>query len=71
MPKGADTLKERTFWDGLAMGAAAGVLLGLALFGSRRDMPMMHKRRMMEKTARAAWRRAQGTFSQMAGRFSG
>lgn len=63
-------MKNRTFWDGLAMGAIAGIVLSLVMFSRERMTPMEQSRMKMERTARRAWRRAQGSVGRMVGRFS-
>ena len=62
---------NRNFWNGIAMGAAAGVMVGLMMM-ARRNQPtaMERTRTVMGRTARRAMRRAQGALNQMAGRFS-
>ncbi|MGI6162537.1 MAG: hypothetical protein ACOYEQ_01220 [Bacillota bacterium] len=64
-------MRNRTFWDGLAMGAIAGMVLGLAMLSRERMTPMEETRMAMGRTARRAWRRAQGSVGRMVGRFSG
>ncbi|HHY11472.1 MAG TPA: hypothetical protein GX529_02465 [Firmicutes bacterium] len=64
-------MKNRTFWDGLAMGAIAGVILGLVMMAREPLTPMEEARMAMGRSARRAWRRAQGSIGRMAGRFSG
>jgi hypothetical protein len=65
-------MKDRTFWDGVAVGAAAGMIFGLAmLMGRRREVtPMERTKMVVGRTARQAMRRAHGAWNQMAGRFS-
>lgn len=64
-------LRNRTFWDGLAMGAAAGMLFGVFLLSRRRSPTAMDKTRMViGRTAKHAVRRAQGTLNRVAERFS-
>ncbi|HHY44461.1 MAG TPA: hypothetical protein GX512_01950 [Firmicutes bacterium] len=66
-------MKNRSFWDGLAMGTAAGLMLSMVmLMTRRREMsPMERTRMVVGRTARQAARRARGVLSDMAGRFSG
>lgn len=65
-------MKNRTFWDGMAVGAAAGMMLGMAMLMRRRReaTPMERTKVAMGRTARQAMRRAHGAWSHMAGRFS-
>ncbi len=53
------------------MGAIAGMVLGLAMLSRERMTPMEETRMAMGRTARRAWRRAQGSVGRMVGRFSG
>ncbi|HHY17352.1 MAG TPA: hypothetical protein GX524_04690 [Firmicutes bacterium] len=64
-------MKNRTFWDGLAVGAIAGMVLGLAVLSRERMTPMEQTKMAMGRSARRAWRRAQGSVGRMVGRFSG
>lgn len=66
-------MKNRTFWDGMAVGAAAGMFLGMAMLMRRRReaTPMERTKIVVGRTARQAMRRAQGAWSSMAGKFSG
>jgi adenine/guanine phosphoribosyltransferase-like PRPP-binding protein len=65
-------MKSRSFWDGMAMGAAAGLVLGVAILMSRRrePTPMERTRMVVGRTARQAVRRARGVLGDMAGKFS-
>jgi len=64
-------MKNRSFWDGLVMGAAGGMFLGLLVLARRKEMTHMEKTRLvLGRTARRALRRAQGTLGRVAGRFS-
>ena len=62
---------NRNFWNGMAMGAAAGVMVGLMMMAKRsQSTPMERTRSVMGRTAKRAMRRAQGAWREMAGRFS-
>ncbi len=62
---------NRNFWNGMAMGAAAGVMVGFMVMARRHQpTPMEQTRMVMGRTARHAMKRARGAFTQMAGRFS-
>lgn len=64
-------MMRRTFWDGLAMGAAAGMLFGVYLLSRRRSLtPMERTRMVIGRTAKRAVRHAQGTLNRVAQRFS-
>ncbi|MGI6662484.1 MAG: hypothetical protein ACOX4B_03270 [Bacillota bacterium] len=65
-------MKNRSFWDGLAMGTAAGLMLGMVMLMSRRrePTPMERTRMVVGRTARQAVRRARGVIGDMAGKFS-
>jgi hypothetical protein len=65
-------MKNRSFWDGMAVGAAAGLMFGMAMVMRRRreSTPMERTRMVVGRTARQAMRRARGAWSDMAGRFS-
>jgi adenine/guanine phosphoribosyltransferase-like PRPP-binding protein len=64
--------KNRSFWDGMAVGAAAGLMLGMAMVVRRRHepTPMERTKMVVGRTTRQAIRRARGAWSNMAGRFS-
>ncbi|HHX10638.1 MAG TPA: hypothetical protein GX729_04655 [Firmicutes bacterium] len=64
-------MKQRTFWDGVALGAIAGVVLGFMVMTKEPMTPSERTRMAMERRARRAWRRAQGSIGHIAGRFSG
>jgi hypothetical protein len=62
---------NRSFWNGMAMGAAAGMMLGLmAMSWRREETPMERTKMVMGRTARRAMKKAHGALNQMAGRFS-
>ncbi|HHW18900.1 MAG TPA: hypothetical protein GXX30_08355 [Firmicutes bacterium] len=64
-------MKNKTFWDGLAMGGALGILVGALMLSRRMKMtPMTRTKMIVGRTARHALRRAQGTLGRMVGRFS-
>lgn len=63
---------NRSFWNGIAMGAALGMMVGLTVMSRRRELtPMEKTKAVMGRKARHAVRKAQGAWSEMAGRFSG
>ncbi|MGI6620687.1 MAG: hypothetical protein ACOX35_04450 [Bacillota bacterium] len=64
-------MKQRTFWDGLALGAIAGVVLGFMMMTKEPMTPSERAKLAMERRARRAWRRAQGSIGRIAGRFTG
>lgn len=64
-------MRNRTFWDGLAMGAIAGIALGMVMLSRERMTPMDQTRMVLGRTARRVWGRAQGSVGRMVGRFSG
>lgn len=59
------------FWDGLALGAIAGIILGSMMMAREPMTPSERARMAVERRARRAWRRAQGSIGRIAGRFSG
>ena len=62
---------NRKFFTGMAMGAAAGMMVGLMMMARRHQpTPMEQTRMVMGRSARHAMRKARGALSQMAGRFS-
>lgn len=62
---------KRSFWDGLAIGAAVGMIFGVLMLSRRKRMgPMERTKVLVGRTARQALRRAQGTIGRMAGRFA-
>ncbi len=64
-------MKNRTFWDGMALGAGVGVMFGLAaMMFRRRQTPMERTRMIMGKSAQRMLRTAQGTLGRVANRFS-
>jgi hypothetical protein len=64
-------MKQRNFWDGLALGAIAGIILGSMMMAREPMAPSERARMAVERRARRAWRRAQGSIGRIAGRFSG
>lgn len=64
-------MKQRTFWDGLALGAIGGVILGFMMMTKEPMTPSERAKLAMERRARRAWRRAQGSIGRIAGRFTG
>lgn len=60
----------RKFWDGVAMGAAAGALISLLVLKRRRPGPMEQTKMVMSRTAKRAMDKAQGTIGQLAGKIS-
>lgn len=61
----------RNFWHGMAMGVAAGAMVGFMVMSRRHEAtPMERTKMMMGRTARRAMKRAHGAMNQMAGRFS-
>lgn len=61
----------RNFWQGMAMGAAAGMMVGFMVMARRHQAsPMEQTKMMMGRTARRAMKKAHGAMNQMAGRFS-
>ncbi|HHW26446.1 MAG TPA: hypothetical protein GXX23_03780 [Firmicutes bacterium] len=63
-------MKERSFWDYLAMGVAAGAAIGLVVMARRRPDSVERAKMMVERTARRAMSGAQSIADQIAGRFS-
>lgn len=63
-------MRKPSFWDGLMMGAAFGVAMGSIFMSRRRTGPIERTKMMVARTARRAMRKAHGTLSQMAGKFS-
>ncbi len=63
-------MKERSFWDYLAMGVAAGAAIGLVVMAKRRPDSMERAKMMIGRTARRAMTGAQGMVGQITGRFS-
>lgn len=62
---------NRKFLSGMAMGAAAGMLVGFMVMGRRhQSTPMEHTRTVMGRSARHAMRKARGAWTQVASRFS-
>ena len=62
---------NRNFWHGMAMGVAAGMMVGLVVLARRNSAtPMERTKMMMGRTARRAMKKAHGAMNQMAGRFS-
>jgi hypothetical protein len=62
---------NRNFWNGMAMGAAAGMMVGFMVMARRHQPTTMDRTKtVMGRTARHAMKRAQGAWTQMAGRFS-
>ncbi len=59
------------FLNGIAMGAAAGILVGIIMMSRRHQpTPMEQTRMIMGRSAKHAMRRARGAWKEMAGRFS-
>jgi hypothetical protein len=61
---------NRKFWDGVAMGAAAGALISLVLLRRRRPGPMEQTKMVVSRTAKRAMGKAQNTLGQLAGKLS-
>lgn len=59
------------FLSGMAMGAAAGMMVGFMVMVRRHQpTPMEQTRTVMGRSARHAMKKARGAWGQMAGRFS-
>ncbi|MGI6642503.1 MAG: hypothetical protein ACOX3V_00570 [Bacillota bacterium] len=64
-------MRNRGFWDGMALGAGVGVAFGLVtMLLRRRRTPMERTRMIMGKGAKRILRSAQGTLGRVANRFS-
>lgn len=64
-------MKNRTFWDGMAVGAAAGMIgMAMVMMRRREATPMERTKMVVGRTARQAMKRARGAWNNMAGRFS-
>lgn len=62
---------NRNFWNGMAMGAAAGVMIGFMVMSMRRPMTPMERTKMaMGRTAKRAMKKARYAMNGMADRFS-
>ena len=62
---------NRKFFTGMAMGAAAGMMVGLMMMARRHQpTPMEQTRMVMGRSARHAMKKARGAWGRMAGRFS-
>lgn len=62
-------IRNRRFWDGMALGAGVGVALGCAFMFRRRKTPMERTRMMLGKSAKRLLGSAQGTINKVADRF--
>ena len=60
---------NRKFWDGVAMGAAAGALISLVLLRRRRP-DLWNKPNGSEPYCKTAMGKAQNTLGQLAGKLS-
>jgi uncharacterized membrane-anchored protein YhcB (DUF1043 family) len=63
-------MKERSFWDYLAMGLVVGAAVGLVSMAKQRLDSMERAKMMVGRTARRAMTGAQGMVDQIAGRLS-